>query len=103
MAQLARHVLPKTKQATFDKWVKVSLTRLSQLYPLRDGAETDPTVRQGIPVLQEIFDSAFEFRVEMTGDLLRDFLLSLDYSNNPYLRSPEEMTKMGFEGTPYRI
>ena len=38
-----------------------------------------------------------------TKPVLNAFLQSLDYNNNPWLCTPEEMLAKGFKGTPYEV
>jgi hypothetical protein len=92
---LARHVIPT--KAVFDSWLKLVLERLTGHYPRLEGEEI------GSPPPRESLDPGFDFRPDMDQQLLGRFLRGLDYTQNPYLRSPEQMLRLGFEGTPYTI
>ena len=56
------------------------------------------------PVPREFFfDQNFEYSEEAAKPVLNAFLQSLDYNNNPWLCTPEEMLEKGFKGTPYKV
>jgi hypothetical protein len=95
LSNLTEHVL--LKHAPFRKWRKATLDRLAELFPY------DKNNKLGSLVPKELLDSNFEFSPESSTQLMRSFLSSLDYKRNPYLRSPEEMLKAGFKGTPYSL
>ena len=57
-----------------------------------------------IPVPREFFfDSEFQYSEDTAKPVLNAFLQSLDYDNNPWLCTPEEMLEKGFQGTPYKV
>jgi hypothetical protein len=95
LTQLARYVVPN--KSAFDNWSKTILARLAQSHPHDDADERGPLIAR------QIVDPDFDYQPEQTTDLVRDFLAGLDYKNNPYLRSPEDMISLGFKGTPYSI
>jgi hypothetical protein len=100
LSLLARHVLPKKHQDALKKWLTVILReRVAKLYQI----DEDPHNPQGFPVPREAFNPNFDFDPNKTNDLLKAFLENVDHTTNPYLRSPEEMKKLHFEGTPYRL
>jgi hypothetical protein len=58
---------------------------------------------RGSPLPPQVLDDTADLDVL---DLYAEaslFLESLDYKENRFLRSPEEMKELGFEGTPYRV
>ncbi|WP_147445087.1 hypothetical protein [Corallococcus sp. CA053C] len=52
---------------------------------------------------REALDPDFDFRPEMAPTLIGAFLGNLNYEANPFLRTPEEMRKLFFEGIPYEL
>jgi hypothetical protein len=102
LAVLARHVLPKPKQEIFKNWLAVVLERIKTYWAM-DLSTKGAEARQGPPVPRAAFDPSLEYTPSMDKKLLGDFVASLDPKTNPYLRSPEEMKKAGFPGTPYKL
>jgi hypothetical protein len=80
ISNLAEHVLPDTGE--FRKWRKAVLDRLSKLYPV------NPDDKLGAPIPREAYDPTFDFKIEMTDDLVGKYIQSLDFSKNPYLTKP---------------
>lgn len=116
LAFLVRHVMPKEKRKPFETWTKWALGRLAEISPRPDEpigpfedyeseAAYDAAQRPyfGAPIPQEALDPDFDYKPEMREDLLDRYLQSLDWKQNPFLRSPDEMKELGFEGTPYRL
>lgn len=110
LASMARYVMPK-KTKSFAEWLKPVLVRLVKLYEWPDELqdedvdwdEVDMELIHGPWVPRQVLDPNFDFDQKMTNGLINDFLQSLDYTKNPYLRTPEEMLHMGFKGIPYRV
>src|SRR5262249_17385742 len=95
LSELALRVLNRPE--TFKEWRRFVIDRMTRLHPkLKEN-------RLGTPVPREALDPGFDYRPEMAPELLDKFLKSLDYTQNPYLSSPEEMIADGFEGTPYSL
>ena len=90
---LARHVLPR--KPPFERWLKTTLTRMGELY------DRDTIGPLGPPVPRQALDPAFA--PKQAPELLRAFLAGLKPGVNPYLRTPDEMTALGFKGKPYTI
>jgi hypothetical protein len=95
LAKLVIHVLGKPKP--FKDWCELTLRRLVKLSPAKKQDMAGP------PVPREALDPEFDFEEEMTNELLAKFLQTLDYKQNPFLRSPEQMMQKGFEGIPYTL
>lgn len=55
----------------------------------------------GFPIPREFFDPRLNYSSEGRSQLVNKFLINLDWSQNPFLRSPQEMLELGFIGTPY--
>jgi hypothetical protein len=92
---IAERVL--TDPEPFRDWREQALARLERFYPLdEDDALGDVIPRQAL-------DPDFEFRPDMTEELIRLFLAGLDPGRNSRLLTPEEMLEAGFRGVPYRF
>ena len=95
LANVVAHVLPDIKP--FRLWRNGVIDRLTMLYPVNDD---EPT---GVPVPKEVLDLSFDFKPEMSNKLLDSYVRCLVYKKNSYLRSPQQMRKAGFKGTPYQL
>ena len=76
------------------------MKRFDALYP----RDSEDEVGEVVP--REAVDPENEFSVESTEYLIQKFLISLDYSSNIFLSSPNEMLEededgKSFQGTPY--
>jgi len=106
LVRMAMHVLPNPKP--FENWLETITDRLLLLYP---APEDDPfedlfndheEERRGPLVAREAIDPSFDYHPDLAPQLLDKFLRSVDYKNNPFLRSPEELMELGIEH-PYRL
>lgn len=95
LSGLAEHLL--SDPAPFRAWREQVLARLQEHHPL-DSKDT-----RGSLVAREELDPGFDFRPELTPALISRFLQGLDYKKNAFLRMPEQMSKIGFEGIPYAL
>ncbi len=95
LSELALRVLIRPE--IFKEWRRSVIDRLTRLHPKQKEN------RLGTPVPREALDPSYDYRPEVAPELLDKFLKSLDYAQNPYLSSPEEMIAAGFEGTPYSL
>lgn len=111
---LARYILPKPHIKTFDNWLSNCLKRSAELFPTQydvidiiwneekyEGTSYDSSNEHPIP-REFYFEPNFDYKTADIQGLLNQFLNSLDPKTNPYLQSPEEMLKQGFQGTPYQ-
>lgn len=111
---LARYILPKPHIKTFDNWLSNCLKRSAELFPTQydvidirwnrkkyEGTSYDSSNEPPIP-REFYFELSFDYKTADIKGLLNQFLNSLDPKTNPYLQSPEEMLKQGFQGTPYQ-
>jgi len=99
LSQLAEHVVPKAK--SFKDWRRAAVERLTLLYP-KPYPHPELSV-VGPPIPREALDPAFDYKPETANELIAAYLETLDYKQNPFLRSPKEMITEGFEGTPYTL
>jgi hypothetical protein len=94
-SNLAEHIIHSP--GSFQTWRERVVERLERLYPLD---EDDPL---GNVVPREALDPEFDFHPEMSDRLVQTFLSSLSPMANPFLRTPEQMIKDDFVGTPYHF
>jgi hypothetical protein len=115
-AHLVEHILPKQAKKGFQAWLDGLAERIMQFWPKPDEPfrkkKEFATVEEhqsfiarhrGVAVPRELLDPDFPYRPEMREQLVAEYLERLDWKVNRYLRSPEDMLKIGFEGTPYRL
>ena len=113
---VVRHILPKTKRKLFDQWLNATVKRVKSVAPKPDEDfkpkdEFDSPEEhkefiarhRGDPLPPQILDPDFDYDDDRRVELIDQFLQSLDWGANRYLRSPDEMKEIGFEGTPYRL
>lgn len=101
MGNLAQHVLHD--KDPFLNWRAAILPRLEMYYEKpEEGELLDGDQEPGPFVPREAFDPEFGFHPRMTDELIAKFIAQLDYTVNPFLRPPQEMRKLGFEGEPYK-
>lgn len=102
MSNLVEHICGVGE--AFYLWRKQSIDRLRMYYVAPDPLDDlyDEQI-EGTIVPREAFDPEFQFQPGLSIDLARRFLQRVDYLNNPFLCSPQEMLKEGFAGTPYTI
>ena len=105
---LLEHISPDKKM--FQKLFSETVKRVTDVFPCRYEYDGSISLKDTYdcsdepPVPQEFFfDENFQYAPETAKQKISAFLQSLDYKSNPYLRSPEEMLKAGFNGTPYTI
>jgi hypothetical protein len=92
---LAEHTIQNPK--AYLAWRKSLIERLIMLCPKTD---LDP---MGSSLPREVCNLRKEFtKAEMT-TLLRAFIINLQPRANKFLRSPEALAAIGFEGEPYKI
>ncbi|MCL1919425.1 MAG: hypothetical protein FWG14_14215 [Peptococcaceae bacterium] len=110
LSMLARHLTPNKK--LFDQWFTETMRKTAEVFPCTyDYADLDFNDKEArydcsvdAPVPREFFfDPEFEYSEETAKPVLNAFLQSLDYNNNPWLCTPEEMLGKGFKGTPYEV
>ena len=107
LSRLALHVVPEP--VLFEQWLNVTLERLVSFYSLPPPDRFEAFFgereeeRRGPLVAREALDPAFGYRPEQAEPLVAAFLASVDYNTNRLLRSPAEMVKCDFTGTPYRL
>ena len=110
LSLLTRHLMPNKK--VFDNWFAETLRKTAEVFPCSyDPTDLDSSYNDAdydcstdAPVPREFFfDPKFEYSEEAAKHTLNAFLKSLDYNNNPWLCTPEEMLAKGFKGTPYEV
>jgi hypothetical protein len=106
---LLNHISPNNNE--FNEWITKKIQAISNLFPCKysyasnkigKDDEYDCSNEPSIP--QEFFfDEDFQYTPEAAKLKINIFLHSLNYRNNPHLRSPEEMLEAGFKGIPYTL
>jgi hypothetical protein len=86
-----------TQPEPYKEWRRFAIQRLTEVYPMKDND------RLGPPVPREALDPSVGYRPEMAQEFLALFLSKCDPAANPFLASPEEMIRNGFEGVPYSL
>jgi hypothetical protein len=115
-AYLVRHIMPKDKKKVFSKWLEGLLARVKKLAPkpdeepLEDEDQLSAKERAayyarhwGDALPPQVLDLEFDLTAIKRKELVDCFLRELDWKKNPFLRSPDEMKKLGFEGKPYQL
>jgi len=111
LPMLARHLMPDRN--LFDKWFTETIRKTAETFPClysysdlnwKEDKNAVYDCSDDAPVPREFFfDPEFVYSKEAAKPLLNTFLQSLDYNNNPWLCTPEEMMAKGFKGTPYKV
>jgi hypothetical protein len=115
-AYVVKHVTPKAKQKVFTKWLEGMVQRIHSVAakPNEEAIEDEDALAPdelaayyarhwGEPLPPEILDLDVEYEPARRAELVDGFLRGLDWKKNPFLRSPEAMKEMGFEGKPYQL
>ncbi|HTR55943.1 MAG TPA: hypothetical protein VMJ10_34945 [Kofleriaceae bacterium] len=115
-AYLVKHILPAAKQRTFATWLARLAKRLDDIapkpreLPVEDEDRMKKPRREaywarhrGVALPPEVLDVSTEFDPARREELVDRFLRSVRWQDNPFLRSPTQMKKLGFRGKPYRL
>lgn len=115
-AYLVKYILPKNKKKIFSKWLEGMLARIKEVAPKPDEEpienEDELSMEErvayyarhwGESLPPQVLDLDFDYQPEMREKLVDKFLSELDWQENPFLRSPDEMKKLGFKGMPYKL
>lgn len=114
MAQAVGYMLPARELKEYRKWLFATSDRLDAIagrpldyVPLEDECgdskkwDSDVEASHGVPFSPQVLDVQKPFDMKDREELVKEFLTSLDWKSNPYLASPADMRKAGFEGEPY--
>ena len=110
IAMLTRHLMPN--KGLFDKWFTETMQKTVETFPcLYDYGDLDENDEKAVydcsadvPVPREFFfNPEFIYSPNAAKSVLNSFLKSLNYRNNLWLCTPEEMLEKGFKGTPYKV
>ncbi|MCL2116353.1 MAG: hypothetical protein FWH29_09045 [Methanobrevibacter sp.] len=108
LSLLTRYLMPNKNLS--DNWFSEIMDKTIETFPylndceVLDGCEINYDCSNLAPIPQEFFfDSNFKYSEEGAKPVLNAFLQSLDYNNNPWLCTPEEMLAKGFKGEPYKV
>jgi len=101
-AALVKHICADS-WASFVAWRDEIIKRLNRFYQMPDPmADVYGEVESRMVVPPQAFDPQVNFDLSLAPKFTDDFLMSVDYRQNPLLVSPEQMKQGGFEGQPYR-
>lgn len=113
---VTRQTLTAKPLKAFNSWLDFALGRAGKLEPRpkknrprRADFESDGEYFEatrpyfGRPLPREALDPEADYKPEQREEFLSRFLEGLDWKKNPFLRSPDQMKKLGFKGTPYKL
>lgn len=95
LMRLAYHVV--NDRAALENWTARTLSRLRTFYPAVPDDPFDDLFgehyeeRRGPLLPPEVVDPSFPFRPDMTGRLIEQFLRSVDFATNPFLKHPSTL------------
>ena len=112
---LTKLVLGPNNRKYLENWIKTAVGRLNQFAPndnqvfkTRLDFETEEEwqiVKRrnfGVPVPLEVLNDKIALTESDLPRLYADFLKSVKWRENPYLRSPDALVEAGFQGTAYQ-
>jgi len=115
-AHIVGHIMPDAYKKSFPKWLKAISARLDAVAakpdePKRNKSEFESldeyndwvATHRGVALPPEILDPDFDYQEDRREEFVAQFLQELDQKTNRYLRTPEAMLELGFEGTPYEL
>lgn len=116
LVSITKQTLPDKAKKAFLTWLDWAIARAAKLdsqpkkkIPEREDFDSDEEYRDatrpyfGQPLPREALDPDANYKPEQREKLLARFLEGLDWKENPFLRSPADMKKLGFKGTPYKL
>jgi hypothetical protein len=116
LVSVTKQTLPDKPKKAFLSWVQWAVERAAKLnprprkkWPQKSDFDSDEDYRAvvspywGHALPREAFDPESGYKADQREELLDRFLAGLDCKKNPFLRSPDAMKKLGFEGTPYKL
>lgn len=110
MIALTFHIMPSEEKANLKQWLEVVIDRLVKYYTIKEedpfdnlfGAEEDPDWL-GDHISLELLDPAIDYDPKKAVALNDAYLQSVDYKNNPLLRTPKDVkhwVKKSYRLTP---
>lgn len=116
LVSIIKQTLPDKPKKAFSAWVQRTVETAAKLapwpskhWPERNEFESQAAYREaaapffGQAIPREALEPDSGYKPEQRQEALGRFLASLDWNANPFLRSPEAMKALGFEGTPYKL
>lgn len=117
LINVAKQTMPDKPKKAFLAWVTWAIETATKLDPrpkkrMPDYSDFDDEKEyrkvawpyfgtQALP--RDAFDPDSGYKPDQREACLNRFLAGLDWKKNPFLRDPEAMKKLGFEGTPYKV
>ena len=115
-SHVVKFITPRRYKPDFTAWLDAVSDRMAEHFPIPDipwreintfESKADcyayRAPRRGVAIPPQVLDPSFDYRPEQREDLLREFLAGLDPSRYRYLRTPEALLELGFEGVPYTL
>jgi hypothetical protein len=116
LISVTKQTLPPTQAKSYLSWVQ-SVIQTAQTWgacpegqwPRRKEFESETAYHEAVAPFfgkalpREALDPDSGYKPEQREELLNRFLAGLDWNANPFLRSPEKMKELDFEGTPYKL
>jgi hypothetical protein len=115
-AHVVQHVMPQAERPAFVDWFEQVIARVQQQARAPEGPARyrndfdNPedwqrfiAAHRGPALPPELLDPGFDYQPAQREALVARFLARLDGSANRYLRTPQEMLRLGFDGEPYRL
>jgi hypothetical protein len=113
MLEMARYVMGADGKIVFDAWITETIARMNELVPF-PGHSSVPQkydvsqkaalslVSMGPPVPPTALDRSITPEPKHFATQWQEFLTSVTWQQNRFLRPPDEMTATGFPAVPYR-
>lgn len=114
LVHIVRFILPKEPKKAFDAWLKAVSARLDEIAPIPDLDEPDINDFEdkfayraycapcrGLPLPPQVLDLSVDMSTIDLAAEAKAHIAQMNPAFNRYLRTPEEMAEMGFEGTAY--
>lgn len=114
-AHIVQHILPKAHRPAMVRWLEGAIQRLQtharapdepfrkqRSFPTLDEWKHFVGRHRGQPLPPDLLDPDTDCTVDQHAARVGRFIEGLDWRRNRFLRSPEAMLALGFQGEPYR-
>jgi hypothetical protein len=114
-AHIVQHIMPNTHRPAMVRWLGAAIQRLQvharapdepfrkqRSFPSLDEWKVFVGRHRGPPLPPGIIDLQADYQPAQRQALVTRFIEGLDWERNRFLRSPQAMLALGFQGEPYR-